>query len=173
LARTGAWSDWTLPNRTMRFLVDGEIETCNWTTVAERARAAFSEFDMSYPEDRKPPYTPEDWRLFGTVAGSGWIVGESDLQKGNYGLFRTQGFQSFILTIQVWIEPPRRKGDLDSEMTPHRWKVQVRAGRVCSAEVSLRSSGIRRQYRGTVDTEEAFGWIAPAILNRLASTQPP
>jgi hypothetical protein len=166
--RTPEWSDRLLPDRPLRFVADGKVGACAWATLSERAVAALTECGFDLAEARPPPYTKKDRSLLGASPGYGWIVGESDLHRGEFGFFRTQGFASFIASVQAWTDPALVKGDNDSEETPHAWIARVRAGRVRSVQVLSRYSGNVRQFRGILETEDSYTWIAPAILERLS-----
>jgi hypothetical protein len=166
------WSDRLLPDRPLRFLAEGKIQARAWAALAEQAVACFDECDLELAEVRTPPYTRKDRKLLGAQPGYGWIVGEAELRPAEFGLLETKGYRSFIAAIQAWTDPAIGKREPDTEQTPHAWNVRVRAGRVHSVEVLSRYHGAVRQFRGTTDTDEAYGWIAKEILTRLSGTSP-
>lgn len=166
------WGDRLLPERPLRFVANGRIAGCSWARLTERTLAAFKECGLDLAETRPPPYTRKDLSYIGARPGYGWIVGEADLRAITTGVAGMTAFESFVAAVQAWTRPALERGDLDSVLTPHDWAARVRAGRVHSVEVISRYSGPIRQYRGTADTEERYGWIPSAILSRLSETDP-
>ena len=168
---TAEWSDRLVPDRPLSFAAEGKVSTRTWVDLVEVTIAAFKDCGLELAEIRAPPYSRKELSYLGATRGYGYILGESDLRTETFGFLQTKGYRSFIGAVQAWVDPPLTKSEVDTEQALHRWIVRVRAGYVHSVEVQVRyESGPTRQFRGTMDTDRAYTWIAPGILKRIADT---
>jgi hypothetical protein len=138
--------------------------------LAERTVAAFAACNLDLAEIRHPPFSRSDLGFLGAQRGVGYIVAEADLQRARVGFLQLAGYKSFIAALSAWVNPALGKHDVDSELVPHDWILEVRAGRVFSEDHEGRGVGQARQFSAIADSEDAFAWIAGATLTSIGAS---
>jgi hypothetical protein len=165
-AEAAGWRDWSLPGKQSGSRANGSVGPASWSGLAAKVSNTFGEFGLGSAGEMKPQF--EGGSILGPMAvlGYGFLVGEAGLRLVSNGFYGAT-FSSFVVAVQLWVDPPLARGTKDGPDLPHVWKVSVGAGQVLSMNRPGRHHGPYRNFFQFGEDDPTFLWVPETILNRL------
>jgi hypothetical protein len=158
--------DWTIPTRNLAYLAEGRIGPTTWTGLVRTLTESFAGLDLDVVEDCSSRYDSSVPQGPGSIAGYRWQVGEGDQRcEVKSTTWTPAEWESFVVTVQLWVAPPLPKGTEDSPVSPHEWAVRVRAGEIRTKEIRGGRGGPNRQFRSVLTTDGGYAWIPASVLS--------
>lgn len=170
VTQAGELSDWTIPEASLRYVVEGTAGPASWTESRSKASAAFTRLGLGVAYVADPLFAPATPGTPDASLGYGYLIGESDLKPySGFRLLSSENYESFIATVQYWANPRLAKGTVDRAEVPHAWSVRVRAGRMLTSHVSGGRFGMQayRMHWKPAPTDDGYGWVASTLKSML------
>ncbi len=155
-----------IPDMNLPYRVTGRVGPLPWSAVLVRATTAYSGLGLTLVKAYPP--SPGPGSIFGRFRrGWGTVIGEAGLVLHEKSIWNLDKYSSFIVLLDLWVDPPLDRPTVDGPELPHVWKVEISGGIVETQIADTRHGPEHRVFVGGFPVDPGLGWVPPEVLKRL------